>query len=514
MKRLIIACLTLALAVSGHAQQNIGQTITVHLKDGTKVVYNGGTRMSLSLMGNFETETINNWDDPEKEPTVQKTLQMGKVEFRPLFGYDGETYHLAHQAPGQYSVSVSVDIKGFSGTRLSGACIGTEPNPTWGGESAWLEQLQMSRGDQYMEVCNFGKKPARLSYEEDTWCDYPLELGKTYYLRPFAALYYYPDQEKQAPEDRLYHTTFYGEELNVRVPDSISDHYWIYDENQGKYYYEYNLSPGDTVVTKEAWSAFGEKHPGEVLQAINDNPFYYKSLDELFGEYKDAAVDVSITVRSETYDDGTVYFIEEVPDAFYAYLEAYYQEENTMKEMVYQNLIGYMKTEENSMSEGLYTKNAVTSQIKDVDASWNIPSNSYVSAKPTSNATQCSVVLELPHFVPGKYKIFITMAPETTVENNEENASMFLPSRFRINLFEPADEYKDYPVAATCRFTDAEGSNTFVVPADAVSTIEQEHEFTVSRAIIQIESYVTSRQRSIYSRTLRIAEIRLVPIEE
>ena len=185
-----------------------------------------------------------------------------------------------------------------------------------------------------------------------------------------------------------------------------------------------------------------------------------------------------------------------------------------MKEMVYQNLIGYMKTEENSMSEGLYTKNAVTSQIKDVDASWNIPSNSYVSAKPTSNATQCSVVLELPHFVPGKYKIFITMAPETTVENNEENASMFLPSRFRINLFEPADEYKDYPVAATCRFTDAEGSNTFVVPADAVSTIEQEHEFTVSRAIIQIESSVTSRQRSIYSRTLRIAEIRLVPIEE
>lgn len=74
---------------------------------------------------------------------------------------------------------------------------------------------------------------------------------------------------------------------------------------------------------------------------------------------------------------------------------------------------------------------------------------------------------------------------------------------------------KTIPWGATYRFTNAEGSNTsFVAPANAVSTIEQEYEFKVGRAIIQLESYVTLRQRNTYSRTLRIAEIRLVPIVE
>lgn len=506
MKRLIIACLTLTMAVGGHAQQNIGQTITVHMKDGSKVVYKGGTKMGIGLMGNYETETISNFPNQGSEPTVTKTLQMGEVEFWPYY----EPYlKVERQAPGQYSVKMSVNAT-FEPNNISGVCIGTASNPTWDGEDAWKRQ----EGD--MEPCIFGKKPSQLSLdEEDTWCDYPLELGKTYYVRPFAALYYNKDPQDPDVANRVYHTTFYGEEQNFRVPDCIGDHYWVYDEIRGSYHAEF--FPNDTVATHAAWEVFSTQHAGEVLDAINANPRFYLPLGALFNEFKATEAGASMTVRAETYDDGTVYFVDQVPDAFYDYVEAYYQQENTICERVYQHLIDYVNTVTNS-SGSVYTRNVPLplNQIENVDASWNIPGDSYLYVTPINSTAQPYVGFELPHFVPGKYKILITMAPETTVENNEENASLFIPSKFRINLFEPSVDDAYYPSAPTLTFTDTEGNKDFVNPADQVSTIELEHEFTASCAILQLQSYVLTREQRayIYTRNLRIAEIRLVPIVE
>lgn len=238
-----------------------------------------------------------------------------------------------------------------------------------------------------------------------------------------------------------------------------------------------------------------------------------KSLGTLFSEYMATEAGASVTRRSETYDDGTIYFVDEVPDDFYTYVETYYQEENTPHEVVCQHLIDYMKIyfEEGSNKE--VTKNCSQTQIEDVDASWNVPGNNYLYITPSTASTNPYVGFELPKFVPGKYKILITMAPETTVENNEENAAHFRLSKFRINMYEP-NEMDEYPSKGE-NLSDAEGNQNFEAPADQTSTIELEYEFTSSHAILQLQSYVTSKESaSTHTRYLRIAEIRLIPVTE
>ena len=497
MKRTIISCLTLMLAISLSAQQNIGQTITVHMKDGTKVVYQEGIQMSLNVWGDFEKETISNFPNPGEEPTVRKERTMGSVSFQSLSDYGEEASYIAVErlAPGQYSAKMKV-YSSFGSNHILGTCISTKGNPTWGEDGIWK---------QTYDYCIFGTKPEKLSIdEEECWCDYPLEPGQTYYVRPFAAVYYNPDAKNANPNNRVY-TTFYGEELNFRVPDSISDHYWFYNGIT----YESKYNPGATVATEDAWNAFSAKHAGKVLDEINYYPFRYKSLNELLSDY--IATGASVVRRAETYDDGTVFFVDEVPDAFIDFVNAYYQQENTPQEMVYQHLISYLA--EGGETSGKYTKNSVLSQLANVDPSWNIPSNSYLYVTPTTASAQPYVGIELPRFVPGKYKILITMAPETVAENNEENASKFLPSKFRIYLFEASLNNNEYPTVGA-RMTNADGTNDFIAPADKTNTFELEYEFTSYHAIIQLQSYVTSSQLKTYSRSLRIAEIRLVPVVE
>ncbi|MBO4564297.1 MAG: hypothetical protein J5720_02565 [Bacteroidaceae bacterium] len=498
MKRTIISCLTLMLAISLSAQQNIGQAITVHMKDGTKVVYQAGTRLGLNVWGDFEKETISNFPNPGEEPTVRKEMTMGSVNFQSLSDYGEEASYIAVErlAPGQYSAKMKVNSS-FGSNHVSGTCISTKENPTWGEDGIGKKQTY--------DYCIFGAKPEKLSIdEEERWCDYPLELGQTYYVRPFAAVYYNPDATNADPNNRVY-TTFYGEELNFRVPDSISDHYWYYNGSMycGRY------TSGAMVATQEAWNVFSAKHAGKVLEDINNYYFRYKSLDGLLSDY--IATGAAVVRRAETYDDGTVYFVDEVPDAFIDFVNAYYQQENTPQEMVYQHLISYLA--EGGETSGRYTKSAVLGQIANVDPSWNIPTNSYLYVTPTTASANPTVGIELPKFVPGKYKILITMAPETVAENNEENASKFLPSKFRITLYEANLNNNEYPTGGA-RMTNAEGGNDFIIPADKTSTIELEYEFTSYRAIIQLQANVLSKDRSTYSRCLRIAEIRLVPVVE
>lgn len=466
MKRTIISCLTLMLVISLYAQQNIGQIITVHMKDGTKVVYQGGSSLGLYVWGDYEKETISNYPNSGEEPTVRKERMMGSVSFQSLSDYGEEASYIAVErlAPGQYYAKMKADSS-FGTSQVFGTCISTKPNPVWNGGDAWIEMYYNQWGEA---LCYYGEKPSQLSHEEaDQWCDFPLEPGHTYYVRPFVAVYYTPDGYGNL-NDRVY-TTFYGEGLNFRVPDSISDHY--------------NLLPNAIVGTREAWNAFSAKHAGKVLDEINYYYFRYKSLDGLLSDYIATAAGASVVRRAETYDDGTVFFVDEVPDAFYDYVNAYYQQENTPQEMVYQNLISYLA--EGGETSGRYTKSAVLVQIANVDPSWDVPSNSYLYVTPSTASANPTVGIELPKFAPGKYKILITMAPETVAENNEENASLFLPSKFRITLYEASLNNNEYPTGGA-RMTNADNTNDFIAPADKSNTIELEYEFTSYRAIVQL----------------------------
>lgn len=305
--------------------------------------------------------------------------------------------------------------------------------------------------------------------------DYDFQTGKTYYYRTFAKC-------KIAEKGKVVEKYFYGRERSIRIPVVMSD--------EGYY-------PLPSPST-EAFNDFAKYFTDGVMVPA------WESLDGLWTEWKDTdegkQINLSDYVESKTFEDGTGYRIKAIPQAFYNWL---CKREVTID--VFDNLAEIEKMPISGQPTESIEK-AVAEKITGVDAKWQLPDNQYMRFSPNPEiSSNYSLTYHSYEVIPGvNYRVEVVFAPETTVEKNEETASLFLPTKTFVS-YQSGARWKDV-------FGD-----TVEVPSDQATTM--------SNGTLKVETIGTDLQFNTdvkskeikngeYNRILRIAKIRLIPVTE
>ena len=212
----------------------------------------------------------------------------------------------------------------------------------------------------------------------------PLEMGVNYYYRLFA--------ECQVQEGGQQKTAvFYGDEKNFRIPRLMAA-------------YDYYLTPRGS---REALAAFAAHFPADVT------PPTWEDLDSLWNVWRATdqgkSIDISADISSATFDDGTGYRLNRIPDEFYTWL--------AHREIVidpYDGIVALSKIHDPFSMEAYDSIETISPVIVYPDASWNVPGGKYVRFEQYFTTVNHYVVYRCNEMVPGvQYKLFINYAPET-----------------------------------------------------------------------------------------------------
>lgn len=326
-------------------------------------------------------------------------------------------------------------------------------------------------GDFYGDECWIGDYYNKLRprwYPLEHGIRMELEYGKTYYYRYFIKI----------PIEGHGDAVFYGPEYSFHIPKVMDD---------AGYYPEPMLT--DVAIS----AAFPEPLKAPSKERIDS---WWKEWRATEGGQK---TDLSADVTTAEFDDGTGYRVNRLPDEFYAWLAS--------REIV----LNLLEGELGKVASGEIITAATL--VSDVPPVWDLPGNSYVQFE--SQAVVDANVYWYPELIPGvPYKFQITFAPETQLENNEENALAFLPTRVQIVI----PDGKGNKL-----LTNEEGARYFVIPATEVTTISADSVSTLyyvpdvkneSQSPMYVRSYVRSAdiRANKFNRIFRIADIRFTPL--
>ena len=177
------------------------------------------------------------------------------------------------------------------------------------------------------------------------------------------------------------------------------------------------------------------------------------------------------------FDNGTIYSITHIPDEFYTWL--------THREIFIDPYDGIVECNycNNDWVEVIYP-----------DASWNVPGGKYVRATPRSATVNPEIKYHCAEVIPGvSYKLQVIFAPETLSEDT-------LPSKVFVDL---------YTNTLANRIIQNE-----VISAEEVTTLEADNIIVLSSGMdVAIRSHVSSKEKKDYNRVLRVAGIRLIPVD-
>ena len=318
-------------------------------------------------------------------------------------------------------------------------------------------------GDFYGDECWIGDYYNKLRprwYSLEHGIRMELEYGKTYYYRYFIKI----------PIEGHGDAVFYGPEYSFHIPKVMDD---------AGYYPEPMLT--DVAIS----AAFPEPLKAPSKERIDS---WWKEWRATEGGQK---TDLSADVTTAEFDDGTGYRVNRLPDEFYVWLAS--------REIVL-NLL-----------EGEASSTTTPTLVSDVPSVWDLPRNSYVQFECQNNSVNAQVNW-YPELIPGvPYKFQITFAPETQLENNDENVLAFLPTRVRIYL------------------PDGKGSNNrltnedFEIPATEVATFSADSVATQyfvpahkDRMYVSVRSVVKNSEvrNKRFNRIIRIADIRFTPMTD
>ena len=290
-----------------------------------------------------------------------------------------------------------------------------------------------------------------------------LEPGQTYYYRTFA-------EGLVAGKTEV----FYGKERSFRVPRVMADFG----------YYPYVRG------TDEAVAAFNAHFPdGNVITWDDMEKFWnlWRASDE------GKQIDLTADITTETFDDGTGYRLNRIPDEFYEWI--------TQREVVIDAFDGLVAVSKVIDSYHQDVETVTRDSVDNVDVNWNVPGGKYIRFRPVINTINHDVTYSSNEVAPGiRYKLVLNFAPETEYDvTDTEMANQLLPTI--VNVYANGNRIVDRKEIPTTEPT--------AIVIDDFSpvgmTLDLKYETRVSAA--QVRS-------GKYNRTMRIAEARLIPQKE
>lgn len=304
-----------------------------------------------------------------------------------------------------------------------------------------------------------------------------LQPGQTYYYRTFA--------EVKVQEDGQEKTTYlYGAEKSFRVPRVMGD-FAYYPYPQG---------------TKEAMTAFAANFPSDVKAPT------WKEVEPLWNLWcatdEGKAIDLSADITTAEFDDGTGYRLNRIPNEFYTWM--------IKREIVIDAFDGLAEIGNSHDIEDYYSGDfvpylATADSIDNVDARWGVPGNRYIRFNPTKTALKVLVRYGSGEVVPGvHYKMLLNFAPETPTETFVESPTLnpSLPTKVT--------------VTATSGGVDSVLFVKTEIPTTAVTTLEVPDYRPAGMGLCLIyltDAKATEIRRNLYNMVMRVAQIRLIPIE-
>ena len=299
-------------------------------------------------------------------------------------------------------------------------------------------------------------------------------------------------------------STFYHYALPIRAVYDDSGDKWL-SVNEYLYYDRYDYidwgwNEDDIVIpTLETCNAFITRYQ-KLFGA--DNKIVRKSFCDHFRQYVSAHLDDYKARAIETYkgsDGKTIYFIEWIDDDFL----------NTFEGQLGQiDLWTAINQEEDDRGYMVFTKNC-TYAMENIGPKFGVPDNQYLRVTPTSQGAQPYIAFNLPALMANtNYTLRITMAPETFGDVDP------LGNQFRINIFIKTPEgqwpktrnyiYKN-PLDPTGKTQDFTSSANTLTVIDLPLTLDY-----AADVMVQLQSYVSTRETATYTRTLRIANIEVI----
>lgn len=534
MKRILFLIITvLSSAVAVMAQE----VLVVKMKDGREFSFQNG----------IEHTNVYFWGTAtEGEERAEFTASDYSTQWQPeLEGLRVADYS---RLSGQYAVAIAWPrMSDLPTSARVGICIGREPNvsaehcdttyyPVLSENNAsFAEQLLPREQPEHIESCyvlmgdsvtffrgniNSGKRKwagtrvptGESNYDYLPWIDYPLTKGETYYYRIVASLPYNQPYNIEEPAEAL----FYGPEMSFRVPNLKADA--GYDN-------------GDIYFSDEAWASFMQHFPADMSTSKQETwKTMLRSLQHKWEATLDASPYDLSTSTKLTFDDGVAYVLPEVPEAFYTWMSTRELVINAATTELYSSKM--MEDRYNIFEMVPITSFEV---VDNIDAAWEIPSNSYVVCTPvvyknTSNLNS-SVNFNFTEAVPGlRYRLTITLAPETrfTPEKDDEgnyigeNASHFQPVPIRISygLLQQTSNssvasYTPWGYVPRYTIIKINGMSSYETAATAKDVVEiddEQYDFSCSVLNIQSSAAVSKLRNGLQTNELHIAEVRLTPI--
>ena len=343
----------------------------------------------------------------------------------------------------------------------------------------------------------------------------------------YSALYWTEEAEKIIQE-RVYNVYIYN---NNRIESDFRNNNWtananalkalpiraVYDESGDKwlsvkeylYYDRYDLiewgwNEEDVVIpTIDACDGFLTRHKdlfdanGLLKDKVINVMFcehYRRYIANHLEAYKARAI--------ETYEgsDGkTLYFVDQIDDDFLDYFDT---------QIGRIDLLTAINLEEDAKGSTMYTKNC-TYTMEDIDPKFGVPDNQYLRVTPQSDTAQPYIAFNLPALMANtNYTLRITMAPETLGDVNPQG------NQFRINMFIRNSEGQ-WPKTRNyvCNNPlDPTGKNlNFTSSADTLTVIDLPLTLNYATDVmVQLQSYVSTKETATYTRTLRIANIEVI----
>lgn len=423
------------------AVQAVAQDVTiVHLKDGSILRFPNG--MFYQTMVSFLENT------PEE---VAKLIKYVRVE--------PETY----RDNGEYAILLKVATNSsFRGRTIPSLCISTHPQPTLVNCDMVVE-LEKNYSDYYVllgavTLLNNQRWDNIRNRENASIVDFPLQKGQTYYCRYAMRIPY--QQGGQQHEI----TAYASEDFEFRVPLLMADSGLLPEE----------LCAADvTYPSASAWQTFCQQHFPQATEAVPD--FLTRSWMTWIADHKQEFTDT----EDHVFDDGVLHLVSAIPETFYEWL--------ITREIVLN------RPDQVTIIE----KGSLYQLVTDVDASWGVPGNSYMEFHPETATSNTVVTFDLSELLPDmNYTVEVTFAPETLVENTEENARVFQTTKLRVYSLLGNDLTRL-------------GESQYEIPATEVTRLTFDDISNITGLSVQVS--VLARESTRFSRILRIAEIRLKP---
>lgn len=467
---------TIALIMGSMLSAVAQQVTTLHMKDGSKLVYRNGVKNATE---------INFWGFQPDTTTYNHYMQAGTS-----FGNGWNVNGVAH-VDKQYAACIFwTDDVPYNFQAEHGVCFGSKPGLT-------LEECDtvalydsnnrvvkgfgydyLSTQEHYMLIAPRFLTDRYTVRTADGWVQLQVSradsvrnivrcqmaYGQTYYYRTFARGWASEGGQRKP-------VVFYGQERSIRVPIVMADH-------------DYYLRP---YPSQEAIAAFQQNFQGVT-------PPEWEQLNNLWELWRASAdgkdFDLSPYITTREFEDGTGYRLNQVPTEFYKWL--------TRRTIVLSPFDTIIKKAASANGDSIEL--AAMEQVTNVAERWGVPNGCYARFTPTNTSQNYGVTYCASEVIPGvNYKVYLKFAPETLFENNEETASNFVPTLVRINVTDGSKNVR--------LFAQEE------IPATELTTLQQDYLFQKMGTDISVETRVSNVQirNGTYNRILRVAAVYLVP---